>query len=77
MTFIRPNDVQCRLMALELLDLAAVAQRLGTSESHVRGLVSRREIPHVKLGRFLRFDPEAIETWIKANTRVEAPEVAS
>lgn len=61
----------------ELVDLDWVSRRLGTTERHVRSLVAGREIPHLKLGGRLRFDPEAIEAWIKANTRVEAPEVTS
>jgi excisionase family DNA binding protein len=63
--------------ATELMDTAAVAQLVGSSERFVRDLVSRREIPHLKIGKFVRFDREAIDAWLKASTRVEAPEIAS
>lgn len=61
----------------ELVDLDWVVRRLGTTDRHVYSLVAGREIPHLKVGGRLRFDPEAIEQWLRANTRVEAPEVTS
>jgi excisionase family DNA binding protein len=53
-----------------LLDLAALAERLGTSERHVRRLVAERRVPYLKVGRFVRFDPEAIARWLES-CRVE------
>jgi excisionase family DNA binding protein len=47
-----------------LLDLPAVAERLGVNERHVRRLVAERRIPFLKWGRLLRFDPIEIEAWI-------------
>ncbi|MGH7343028.1 MAG: helix-turn-helix domain-containing protein [Candidatus Rokuibacteriota bacterium] len=55
-----------------LIDKAAVAERLGTTERHVRQLVTDRRIPFVKVGRSLRFDPAAIEEWIAENSRATA-----
>ena len=52
-----------------LLDAAAVAQQLGTSVRHIRRLVQERRIPHVKVGRYVRFDPNDITTWIEENYR--------
>lgn len=53
-----------------LIDLAAVAERLATTERHVRQLVADRRIPFVKVGhKTLRFDPDAIEDWIADQTR--------
>jgi excisionase family DNA binding protein len=49
-----------------LLDLPGVAEHLGTSERHVRRLVQERRIPFIKVGRFVRFDPEDIATWLDA-----------
>lgn len=40
-----------------LLDLPAVAERLGVNERHVRRLVADQRIPFLKWGRLLRFDP--------------------
>ena len=47
-----------------MLDLPAVAHRLGVNERHVRRLVSERRIPFLKWGRLLRFDPVEIEAWL-------------
>jgi excisionase family DNA binding protein len=47
-----------------LLDLPAVAKRLGVNERHVRRLVAERRIPYLKWGRLLRFDPVEIEAWL-------------
>ncbi len=35
---------------LPLLDLPAVAERLGVNQRHVRRLVAERRIPHLKWG---------------------------
>jgi excisionase family DNA binding protein len=48
----------------QLLDMATVARRLGTSIRHVRRLVTERKIPYLKIGHFIRFDERDIETWI-------------
>lgn len=48
-----------------LIDLAEVARRLAVNERHVRRLVAERRIPFVKWGRLLRFDPAAIDDWLK------------
>ena len=47
-----------------LIDIAAVAQRLGVQVRHVRRLVHERRIPYVKWGRLVRFDPAEIEAWL-------------
>lgn len=55
-------------MATTLLDVNAVAERLGTTERHIRQLVTDRRIPYVKVGRALRFDPDRIDEWVDDNT---------
>ncbi|MGI8808230.1 MAG: helix-turn-helix domain-containing protein [Acidimicrobiales bacterium] len=52
-----------------LIDLPAVADRLGVNHRYVRRLVAERRIPHVKLGFLLRFDPAEVETWLDNNRR--------
>ena len=47
-----------------LMDLPAVAERLGVNHRHVRRLVAERRIPFLKWGHLLRFDPVEIETWL-------------
>lgn len=52
-----------------LIDIEAAAQRLGTTERHVRELVYRRRIPFVKVGRLVRFEVTDIDAWIAENRR--------
>jgi excisionase family DNA binding protein len=54
-----------------LLDARGLADRLGITERHVRRLVAERRIPFVKVGRFVRFDPVAVASWL-AGSSVEA-----
>lgn len=49
---------------LPLMDLPAVADRLGVNHRHVRRLVAERRIPFLKWGHLLRFDPSEIEGWL-------------
>jgi excisionase family DNA binding protein len=56
-----------------LLDIEAVAERLGVGVRHVRRLVAEGRIPYVNWGHLLRFDPVAVEAWLQA-CRVEPGE---
>jgi excisionase family DNA binding protein len=47
-----------------LMDLPAVAHRLGVNQRHIRRLVAERRIPYLKWGHLLRFDPDEIEAWL-------------
>ena len=58
-----------------LIDITAVAQRLGVQVRHVRRLVHERRIPSIKWGHLLRFDPADVEAWIE-RSRI-APSEAS
>ena len=48
----------------DLMDIAGVAKHLGVSVRHVRKLVAQRRIPYIKWGNLLRFDPNAIASWL-------------
>lgn len=48
----------------QLLDVAAVAERLNVREGHVRRLVHERRLPHLKVGGRLRFDPADVDAWL-------------
>ena len=50
--------------AADLIDITAVAQRLGVQVRHVRRLVHERRIPYIKWGHLIRFDPTDIDAWI-------------
>ena len=54
-----------------LLDKPAAAERLGTTKRHIEDLVTRREIPFVRVGRLIRFKPADLDAWVQAN-RTEA-----
>lgn len=51
----------------DLLDYAQAARRLGVPVGTLRSLVSRHQIPHVRLSpRIVRFDPDELASWIAA-----------
>jgi excisionase family DNA binding protein len=58
--------------ARSLMDIVAVAQRLGVQVRHVRRLVNERRIPYVKWGHLIRFDPVEIERWLDEARRPTA-----
>jgi excisionase family DNA binding protein len=47
-----------------LLDVDAVAEALGVTPRHIRRLVAERRIPFLKVGKFVRFDPGALDIWL-------------
>lgn len=49
----------------KLVNIQTVAEALGLKVSSVYNKVSRRELPFVKVGRLTKFDPAAIDAWIK------------
>jgi excisionase family DNA binding protein len=58
----------------QYLDIAALAERLGIKRSTLYAWAEQGRIPHLKLGRLLRFDPDEIEVWLQANRHGAAPE---
>ena len=55
--------------SLALIDLPAVARRLGVNDRHIRRLVAERLIPFIMWGHLLRFDPIEIDAWIDRGRR--------
>ena len=49
---------------LRFLNVEELAGWLGVEVVFVRRLIAERRIPFVKIGRFVRFDPEEIAAWI-------------
>jgi len=49
-----------------LLDVEAMAGWLGVEVVFVRRLVAEHRIPFVKIGKFVRFDPDEVARWIDA-----------
>lgn len=52
-----------------LLDVPAAAERLGVTQRWVRRAVAERRISFVKVGRNVRFEPEAINRYIERQRR--------
>lgn len=42
-----------------------VAKALDLSERQVLRLAQAGELPHVRVGRSVRFDPAAVEAWLR------------
>jgi excisionase family DNA binding protein len=63
------RSLVARVSALPvLLDQRQLSETLGITERHVRRLVAERRIPFVKVGRFVRFDPAAVASWLGSRT---------
>ena len=50
-----------------LVDASQAAERLCTTERHVRRLYSERRLPFVKVGKVVRFRPEDLDAFVEAN----------
>ncbi len=55
------------------LTIKDVSQLLQVRPSTLYAWAEQGAIPHLKLGRLLRFDPEEIEAWIHDQRRNPAP----
>jgi excisionase family DNA binding protein len=53
-----------------------VADYLGISEHTVRGKVSRKQIPFLKIQHSCRFDPQEIKEWVRAHAQGPSTEKA-
>ena len=47
-----------------LLTAKEVAERLAVPESWVREATRDERLPHLSLGRYRRYSPEAIDAWL-------------
>jgi excisionase family DNA binding protein len=67
---IKTSNWNGRVMTAQrsLMNYGQAAQYLGTTERHVRRLREYEEIEFVKVGRLVRFRPEALDAYIEANT---------
>ena len=52
-----------------LLSIGQVSQQLGVSVKTLYGWVCLRQIPYVKMGRLVKFDPRDIARWIETKKR--------
>jgi len=56
-----------------LLTAEEVAEIIGMRVDYVYALSRRRQIPHLRFGRTLRFRVEAIDSWLRAAERGSVP----
>lgn len=49
---------------MALLNVAQTAERLGTTERHIRELVYRNELPYIKVGRLVRIDTDDLDAYL-------------
>ena len=56
-----PTETQPRT---SMLDIAGLAKHLGVTERFVRRLVEDNRVPYLKIGKFVRFDPNEIDRWL-------------
>ena len=58
-------------MEKRLLSVAEASQLLGMSESFLYKLAESKAIPHLRLGRAVRFDVSQIDTWLRRQSVAE------
>ena len=63
-----PAVAQSASLAPRLIGIEQVAAYLNLSVHTLYRMVSERRIPHVKLGRALKFDLKEVDTWISKHT---------
>lgn len=57
-----------------LLDIVGLSRAIGVKSKTVYSWVHTRQIPHVKVGRLVKFDLNDIEAWI-AERKVKPMEI--
>lgn len=60
--------------ATRLLDIQGASHYTGVSITTLYKWVSQRRIPHIKMGRLVKFDPAKLDDWIKQQTVMPMPE---
>jgi excisionase family DNA binding protein len=58
------REFSARAARTELIGIGALAAWLGVEIAFVRRLVAERRIPFLKIGKFVRFDPDEVATWL-------------
>ncbi len=56
-----------------LVSIRQAAAYIGMSRHTVYTMISQRRIPHVKVGRLVKFDLAMLDAWIKGNTVMPMP----
>jgi excisionase family DNA binding protein len=56
-----------------LITIKEAGEYTGLSPNTLYTMVSQRRVPHVKVGRLVKFDVEMLDKWIKQNTVMPLP----
>ena len=62
-----------RALGAQLLNIEQLADWLGVEQGFIRRLVAERRIPFVKIGKFVRFDPDEITVWVDSRRVATEP----
>lgn len=54
-----------------LVTVKEIAEMLSVRESWVYAKVASGDIPHTKVGRYVRFNPDRVMAWLAAESRAE------
>lgn len=60
----------------DIVDIHEAARLTGRAEQTIYGLVCRRQIPHSKDGKFLKFSKKKLREWMMQNERKTHAELA-
>ena len=60
-----------------LLNCKEVAVKTGLSIHTLYAMVSKRQIPFVKVGRLTKFDPGLLDKWLLQHTHLPSPKKAA
>lgn len=61
------------MLSRKLLTVKEVSGYTGLAPDTIYTMVSQRKIPHVKLGRLVKFDLELLDKWLKQQTVMPMP----
>jgi excisionase family DNA binding protein len=67
------NSISSEKTLLTVADVAAFVQ---VKESTIRGWIFRRILPNLKVGRFVRIDPEDLAEFLRLNRRGDFSSIA-
>lgn len=68
-------DIAGKLLTKRLLTTSEMAKILNMNVRSVRQMVERGDIPFIRVNRWhLRFDPDAIEAWLKEREGIDPQE---
>ena len=71
----KPRAKRPARAARELMTVGDLAKMLRVTEDAIYHMVARYQVPYLKMGRLVRFDPDQIEGWLKGKrvTIIEDP----